>query len=159
LLEALQAVLPRLHGAYALAVLWAEVPGALVVARKAAPLRHALFLVALHKGAVLLEQRPPDGLWGGLLSLPQFESLDALRQSLRAWGPAMPSATPRPMEARRQAFTHFTLEFVPHVLRLARRPTRAAESASRWERLDALESLALPAPLRTLLLQVRDDTG
>ena len=37
LLEAVQAVLPRLQGAYALAVLWAEVPGALVVARKAAP--------------------------------------------------------------------------------------------------------------------------
>jgi hypothetical protein len=44
------------------------------------------------------------------------------------------------------------------VLRLSRRPTRAAESASRWERLNALESLALPAPLRTLLVQVRDDT-
>ena len=33
LLRAVQAVLPRLQGAYALAVLWAEVPGALVVAR------------------------------------------------------------------------------------------------------------------------------
>lgn len=128
-------------------------------ARKAAPLRHALLLVALHNGAVLLEQRPPAGLWGGLLSLPQFGSLQALRQWLRAWGPAALSATPRPMEARRHAFTHFTLEFVPHVLRLSRQPTCAAESALRWERLDALESLALPAPLRTLLLQVRDDTG
>ena len=37
-LEAVQAVLPRLHGAYALAVVWAKTPGALVVARKAAPL-------------------------------------------------------------------------------------------------------------------------
>ena len=33
LLQAVQEVLPRLHGAYALAVVWAEVPGALVVAQ------------------------------------------------------------------------------------------------------------------------------
>ncbi|NDD69413.1 MAG: glutamine--fructose-6-phosphate transaminase (isomerizing), partial [Synechococcaceae bacterium WB9_4xC_028] len=46
LLEAVQAVLPRLHGAYALAVVWADVPGALVVARKAAPL-----LIGLGEGA------------------------------------------------------------------------------------------------------------
>ena len=38
LLEALQRVLPQLHGAYALAVIWDQAPGALVVARKAAPL-------------------------------------------------------------------------------------------------------------------------
>jgi glutamine---fructose-6-phosphate transaminase (isomerizing) len=54
LLEALQAVLPRLHGAYALAVLWAEVPGALVVARKAAPL-----LIGLGEGEFLCASDTP----------------------------------------------------------------------------------------------------
>ena len=38
LLEALQQVLPLLQGAYALAVVWAAVPGAVVVARRQAPL-------------------------------------------------------------------------------------------------------------------------
>ena len=38
LLAALQQVLPKLEGAYALAVIWDQAPGALVVARKAAPL-------------------------------------------------------------------------------------------------------------------------
>ena len=38
LLQAVREVLPRLHGAYALAVVWAAVPGALVVARRQAPL-------------------------------------------------------------------------------------------------------------------------
>lgn len=38
LLQAVQAILPQLHGAYAVAVVWSQLPGALVVPRKAAPL-------------------------------------------------------------------------------------------------------------------------
>jgi glucosamine 6-phosphate synthetase-like amidotransferase/phosphosugar isomerase protein len=48
LLQAVYAVLPRLHGAYVLAVVWAELPVALVVARKAAPL-----LIGLGEGEFL----------------------------------------------------------------------------------------------------------
>ncbi len=54
LLQAVQAVLPRLQGAYALAVVWAEVPGALVVARKAAPL-----LIGLGEGEFLCASDTP----------------------------------------------------------------------------------------------------
>ena len=54
LLASVQAVLPQLQGAYALAVLWAEVPGALVVARKAAPL-----LIGLGEGEFLCASDTP----------------------------------------------------------------------------------------------------
>jgi glucosamine--fructose-6-phosphate aminotransferase (isomerizing) len=54
LLQAVQAVLPRLHGAYALAVVWAELPGALVVALKAAPL-----LIGLGEGEFLCASDTP----------------------------------------------------------------------------------------------------
>ncbi|WP_115126990.1 glutamine--fructose-6-phosphate transaminase (isomerizing) [Synechococcus sp. GEYO] len=54
LLRSVQAVLPRLQGAYALAVLWAEVPGALVVARRAAPL-----LIGLGEGEFICASDTP----------------------------------------------------------------------------------------------------
>ena len=54
LLEAVQAVLPQLHGAYALAVIWAEVPEALVVARRAAPL-----LIGLGEGEFICASDTP----------------------------------------------------------------------------------------------------
>ncbi|MBM5791948.1 MAG: glutamine--fructose-6-phosphate transaminase (isomerizing) [Cyanobacteria bacterium M_surface_10_m1_298] len=54
LLQGVQAVLPRLHGAYAVAVVWAELPGALVVARKAAPL-----LIGLGEGEFLCASDTP----------------------------------------------------------------------------------------------------
>ena len=54
LLEAVQQVLPQLHGAYALAVVWAEAPGALVVARHQAPL-----LIGLGEGEFLCASDTP----------------------------------------------------------------------------------------------------
>jgi glucosamine--fructose-6-phosphate aminotransferase (isomerizing) len=54
LLEAVQQVLPDLHGAYALAVVWSQVPQALVVARRAAPL-----LIGLGEGEFLCASDTP----------------------------------------------------------------------------------------------------
>ncbi|MEB3305608.1 MAG: glutamine--fructose-6-phosphate transaminase (isomerizing) [Cyanobacteriota bacterium] len=54
LLRAVQEVLPALHGAYALAVVWAKVPGALVVARRQAPL-----LIGLGEGEFLCASDTP----------------------------------------------------------------------------------------------------
>jgi glucosamine--fructose-6-phosphate aminotransferase (isomerizing) len=54
LLEAVQQVLPQLQGAYALAVLWARAPQALVVARRAAPL-----LIGLGEGEFLCASDTP----------------------------------------------------------------------------------------------------
>ena len=54
LLQALQDVLPRLHGAYALALIWAKAPGALVVARRQAPL-----LIGLGEGEFLCASDTP----------------------------------------------------------------------------------------------------
>ena len=54
LLHAVQAVLPQLQGAYALAVSWDQSPGAWVVARKAAPL-----LIGLGEGEFLCASDTP----------------------------------------------------------------------------------------------------
>jgi glucosamine--fructose-6-phosphate aminotransferase (isomerizing) len=54
LLQAVQAVLPQLQGAYALAVIWEQAPGALVVARRAAPL-----LIGLGEGEFLCASDTP----------------------------------------------------------------------------------------------------
>ncbi|MEB3271645.1 MAG: glutamine--fructose-6-phosphate transaminase (isomerizing) [Synechococcus sp.] len=54
LLQAVQEVLPLLHGAYALAVVWADAPSALVVARRQAPL-----LIGLGAGEFLCASDTP----------------------------------------------------------------------------------------------------
>jgi len=113
--------------------------------------RRAHFLVALHRGAVLVEQRPDKGIWGGLLALPQFDTAAALRRAARPLGAVPATALP----PRRHAFTHFTLTFTAHVLRPAGPRPAPPAAGQRWLPLARVESAALPAPLRALLRALR----
>jgi A/G-specific adenine glycosylase len=91
-------------------------------------------------------------LWGGLLALPEFVSAAALRRALVQFDP---DARARTLAARRHAFTHFTLQFTPHLARLAHAPPLAAEGGRVWLPLADVDAAALPAPVRTLLRDVQ----
>jgi A/G-specific adenine glycosylase len=121
------------------------------------PVRSAHFLVALHRQAVLLEERPPAGIWGGLLSVPEFTSARQLRTAARVLG----AGELQRLDERRHGFTHFTLAFTPHLLRLAPAggaavPRPGAAPGRRWVPLARIEAAALPAPIRTLLRELCD---
>jgi len=77
--------------------------------------RREAYVVILQRGdgAVLLERRPPVGLWGGLWTLPQYDD----RESAEAWwtsaAPATPVSASRILPAYAHAFTHFDLTLYP----------------------------------------------
>jgi A/G-specific adenine glycosylase len=122
-------------------------------ARKAVPLKRAQMLVLLWNDEVLLQQRPGAGLWGGLLALPQHEDEVQLNAALAALaGTPLPTAALPP---RRHAFTHFTLEFTPRVARVER-ALQINDSSLRWTPLSGIERAALPAPVKALLLDLRE---
>jgi len=125
------------------------------------PVRKAHWLVLRRSGFVLLEQRPPRGVWGGLLAPPSFPTRAALSSAVRSLG-ATANVVALPM--RRHGFSHFSLEFTPHVVRIegAAQTWPPAGSAAVWERsswlaLKRAEAAALPAPVRRLLIDLRDD--
>ncbi|HEU0202919.1 MAG TPA: A/G-specific adenine glycosylase [Burkholderiaceae bacterium] len=123
-------------------------------ARKKPRLRAAHWLVAIYGAEVLLLERPPAGIWGGLLAPPQFETAAALRAFVRNLAPTARAIAWPP---RRNAFTHFTLEFTPHVVRLQSLRACAAEPMQCWLAWAALEMAALPTPVRALLRDVEHD--
>ena len=43
--------------------------------KKTSPEKHSVMLAIIDNGQVLLEQRPPTGIWGGLLSLLEIDVL------------------------------------------------------------------------------------
>jgi A/G-specific adenine glycosylase len=116
--------------------------------RRSAPQRTAHWLVLVRSGSVLLERRPGAGIWGGLLAPPQFERHEELLTAARRLGAA---EEPRPLPARRHAFTHFTLHFTPHVARARPAAAIAHESGVEWLALERAGSAPLPAPVRVLL--------
>jgi len=117
--------------------------------RKPVSTRTATWLVLLHQGQVLLERRPPSGIWGGLWSFPEpvGAAADYCRREL-----GCTIAPPRKLDAVEHAFTHFKLRAQP--LRcVVRKAGRRAEAGGRmWLDLEEAERAAVPAPVRSLLL-------
>ncbi len=119
--------------------------------RRASPLRRAWALLALHDGCVLLRRRAPAGIWGGLYSLPQFDSAAALR---RAAGSIDASPRLRQLPPRRHAFTHFTLELMPRRLDVRAAAPELHEDDLIWLPLAGIDSAPLPAPVLALLREI-----
>ncbi len=107
-------------------------------ARRAVPQRAVTVLILRRRGHVLLERRPPSGIWGGLLSLPE----------LPGGKPPQKLAGAVSLPPVRHAFTHFRLDILP--LLCETRETATPEGGL-WLNLKKLDAAPLPAPIRKIL--------
>jgi A/G-specific adenine glycosylase len=103
---------------------------------------------------VWLVQRPDAGVWAGLWSWPEFESVAAFERASEAWPGQL-----EPLPAFKHVLTHFDWLLQPVRWTLpARSPARviasllAAWPTGRWFELEAARALGLPAPLRKRLV-------
>ena len=97
------------------------------------------------EGRVLLQQRPPTGVWAGLWSLPMFEDESALMDAAGTLGAELET-----MPRIEHALTHF--DWVLHTRRaelLAALP--AGTPDGQWVARERLAEYALPAPLKKLI--------
>lgn len=119
---------------------------------KGLPRRALTVLLVERAGLLLLEKRPPAGIWAGLWSLPEMAVGDDIsehcRRTLGFDAVAIAEALP-PLE---HGFTHFRLTL--HPLRVAVRGVVAREEAPGrlWLSRDDAIGAALPAPIRKLLV-------
>ncbi|MBI5938777.1 MAG: A/G-specific adenine glycosylase [Betaproteobacteria bacterium] len=133
----------------------AELPAARP--RKALPERHTTMLLFVHAGEILLEKRPPTGIWGGLWSLPECSAEADPAACARRFGfetrplAALPKLT--------HTFTHFRLHIQPQPLSVARRPARLNEPGRLWLPLADAGEAALPTPVRKLIEQLEAGGG
>jgi len=107
--------------------------------RRNRPVRNAAMLVLLHEGEVLLEKRPPTGVWGGLWCFPEIEA-DSEK-----------FAGSKRLPVLRHEFTHFTLDITPIVCFLESAPPRVAEPGQLWLPVEDALGAAVPTPVRKLL--------
>lgn len=117
-------------------------------AAKIRPERVSRTLILTDGRQVLLERRPPAGLWGGLLTLPEPGGSSAEVFAL-AHGCRLVST--QELAPATQAFSHFHLTM--HVLRCEVEVVRqhAAEARWQWWPIDQLGSAAVPALITKVL--------
>ena len=111
------------------------------------PERHCVLIILVDpNGRLLLEKRPPSGLWGSLWSLPMFESIEQAERSLgrlnpKQYGPSF-----------RHTFTHFRLHAEP-----IQSPYNIASCSvqdgddGRWVAAEQANTLGMPKPIRILV--------
>ena len=119
---------------------------------KPLPQRSAVMLILRDAdGRVLLQRRPPTGVWASLWSLPQFDDGDGAR----AWFGRIVDARYDDGEAIAgiaHGFSHYRLDIAPWRWRNVRLRDAVGDNADlRWAGRGELASIGLPAPVRKLL--------
>ncbi len=118
--------------------------------RQALPRRQATWLVLVFQNEILLERRPPSGIWGGLWAFPEAHGQDIGAFCRRSLGCEI-GAT-RALEPFEHGFTHFRLSIRPLLCPVRRIQAGAQEGGQRlWIDLEAARGAALPTPVRKLL--------
>lgn len=103
-----------------------------------------LLIIENSAGEILLERRPPAGIWGGLWSLP-----DAAGAPVRP--PGRQVQPPPPM---RHQFTHFTLELRFERIRVEHDAVVADGAGCQWVQPAQALALGLPQPIRQVMQQL-----
>jgi A/G-specific adenine glycosylase len=118
--------------------------------KKTIPFRHTHWLVLQNDiGEVLLQQRPQQGIWGGLWSFPELTDIgeigDFCQQQLQLTLLNQQAVTPL-----QHVFTHFKLNIQPHLLQC--KPAGVAEKDyGNWYKIEDTFKLGLPAPVKSFL--------
>jgi len=118
--------------------------------RKRLPHKRTTMLALMRAGEVLLEKRPPTGIWGGLWCLPETaRKTDLEAYCLKRFGAHVVEV--EVLETIAHGFTHFTLDIHPLRLRVSALAPNATEPGLVWLPLEEARSAAIPAPVRRIL--------
>jgi A/G-specific adenine glycosylase len=115
--------------------------------RAAIPERRATFVVIFDGQRVLLERRPPSGIWGGLLVPPEGDPPQVLAKL------GLGDAKCERLPPLRHAFTHFRLTMEPVLCHVSSRAT-CREPDLEWVAIAASASAGVPAPVLRLLRRI-----
>ena len=125
--------------------------------RKTLPVKTSRFLVLMDPDdRVMLEKRPPSGIWGGLWSLPEMApDEDVARHCRERW--QFDVTAPEEVPGFRHSFSHYHLDILPCRLRV-KNPDQCVmeDQGIVWYNIAQPDRLGLAAPIRTILQNLNE---
>jgi len=124
--------------------------------RKTVPVRSTCMLILKNEaGEIILERRPPSGIWGGLWSLPECpsetqavqwcsEKLGVTVQSISSWS------------TRRHTFTHFHLDITPLEIQAVQKDVVMEAGTRLWYNPAHPDVCGLAAPVARLIKEIQE---
>jgi len=124
---------------------------------KTLPVKEKVFLLLRDPDhQIWLEKRPPTGIWGGLWSVPEFDSIDEAQQwcGIRQLSIKCQQA----FDVKRHTFSHYHLDYTP-LLVDTNNPNNFVMEANQglWYKAEQFNDLGLAAPIKLLLQHFSED--
>ncbi len=124
--------------------------------KKAIPIRIEYWPIVVSQGEVLLHQRPPMGIWGGLYSFEAHENEDSVREysALKGWQ----VKNWQTLAEIKHVFTHFQLMIRPIVIELQDHNTVLSIAESDqviWYDFSQTAGFGVPTPVLKLIAQIK----
>ncbi|MGB7816627.1 MAG: A/G-specific adenine glycosylase [Methylotenera sp.] len=115
--------------------------------RKVIPEKNTTMLVLMNGDEVMLEKRPPTGIWGGLWSFPEI-NIDTKSDDINLQNAS-------PLNKLTHTFTHFKLHIQPLLARVTKQSWQVEEPRTIWLSLDDAIGAAIPTPIRKILQNLK----
>jgi len=118
--------------------------------RKSTPEKSITMLILQQGDCILLEKRPPSGIWGGLWSFPETELTENIAEHAKNRFSLQVDAA-EPLAQLSHAFTHFKLNIQPQPLIVTSKHTQLGEAGHMWLNVEDALGAAIPTPVRKIL--------
>lgn len=131
--------------------------------KKDKPVKRTTMLMLINpQKEVLLQRRPPVGIWGGLLSFPELESQAVPHQDIASWCQQQLGAEVLKHDAWpgvRHSFSHYHLDITPTAVWTKAHNNRVMEDGQWvWYKGGTLDG-GIAAPVQRLLTQLIEHIG
>lgn len=118
----------------------------------------AMLIVSNAENQVLLEKRPPQGIWGSLYSFPETDNGSLIEAQATLPQQISLCAEQSSMPTLRHTFSHYHLDITPIRYKAHKHSSTIADSDRwLWYPLDHSLQVGLAAPVKKLLNQLADE--
>ncbi len=124
---------------------------------KSLPVKQLIFLVLRdQEGRIFLKKRPPTGIWGGLWSLQEFDSIKFAQDWCETQKISVNNQQVLP--SQRHTFSHYHLDYTP-LLTDIENPINIVMEANQalWYKTEQINTIGLAAPIKLLLQRINED--
>jgi len=127
--------------------------------RKKIPIKSTHMLICQNQqGELLLQKRPPVGIWGGLWSLPELNDLAVIDEWTHQSGIIIQSTLEKWPE-RRHTFSHYHLDITPILIETQATPNRIMDTdIENWFKLPDIKQKGLAKPISDIIQQLQNRT-
>ncbi|HSW69584.1 MAG TPA: A/G-specific adenine glycosylase [Gammaproteobacteria bacterium] len=125
--------------------------------KKSLVVKQSTFFILKYGSEVILQKRPPLGIWGGLWSLPELAGFSDLDEASNFCRQKFKFNIQQMIFGKifRHTFTHFHLDILPVLVKIKTKPAKIMDGDQQlWYNLRESQMIGLPAPIKKILEKI-----